>query len=69
MNDFRYKNGFKNTIRKKGLNHKPIPGKLSDDRFGEMPRRKDDDDNERPLPGKLSDDRFGDMGRRRDDDN
>ena len=68
MNDFRYKSGFKNAIRKKGLNDKPIPGKLSDDRFGEMPRRKDDND-ERPLPGKLSDDRFGDMGRRRDDDN
>ena len=36
MNDFRYKTGFKNAIRKKGLNDRQILGKLSDDRFGEM---------------------------------
>ena len=67
MDDLRYKSGIKNAIRKKGLNTKPIPGKLKDDRFGEMPKRKGDDD-KRPLPGKLSDDRFGDMGKRKDDD-
>ena len=66
MNDLRYKTGFKNAIRKKGLNEKPLPGKLKEDRWGDMPKRRDDD--ERPLPGKLNDDRFGDMGRRRDEE-
>ena len=65
MNDFRYKSGIRNAIRAQGLGEKPVPGKLSDDRWGDMPRRADED---RPLPGKLSDDRWGDMGRRRPDD-
>ena len=34
-----------------GVN-RPIPGKLKDNRFGDMGRRTDDDDG-RPLPGKL----------------
>ena len=66
MNDFRYKSGLKNAIRNKGFNDGPIPGKLSDDRFGEMPSRAPDDS--RPIPGKLKDDRFGDMGPRAEDD-
>ena len=45
---------------KKKDDFRPIPGKLNDDRFGDMGRRKDNDS--RPLPGKLKD-RFGDKGK------
>ena len=50
MDDFRYKSGLKNAIKKKGLNDRPIPGKLKDDRFGDMGKRRDED--ERKMPGK-----------------
>ena len=66
MNDIRYKAGLKSAIQKKGFNDRPIPGKLSDDRFGDMPKRAPDDG--RPIPGKLNDDRW-DMGKRAPDDN
>ena len=43
----------KNGNKLKGIYRKnnPVPGKLNDDRFGDMGRRADDDI--RPLPGKL----------------
>ena len=67
MDDFRYKIGLKNAIHKKGLYNRPIPGKLKDDRFGEIQRRNEDLD-ERPVPGKLSDDRFSEIPKLNNDD-
>jgi len=43
MNDLKYKTCLKNWIRKKGLIDRPIPRKLSNDRFGEIAKRFDDD--------------------------
>ena len=68
MNDLRYKTGLKNAIRVKGLNDKPLPGKLREDRWEDVPRRRDTQDENRSVPGKLKDDRFPSMERRSDDD-
>ena len=69
MNDLRYKTGFKDALLRKGLgDNKLVPGKLSDDRWGDIPKRKDDD-NERPIPGKLSDDRWKNIEGKKDNAN
>ena len=65
LNNLNYKTGFRNAILRKGLGDKNVPGKLSDDRWGDMPKRKDDEENVK-VPGKLNDDRWGDLPKRKD---
>ena len=64
MNDLRYKTGLKNAIKEKGFNNKPLPGKLRDDRFASVPRRRDEDEQER-IPGKLKDKHFDWMNQKK----
>ena len=65
MDDLRYKTGLKNAIKDKGFNNKPLPGKLKDDRFGSMPRRRDENDQER-IPGKLQDKHYDWMNQQKE---
>ena len=65
MDDLRYKTGLKNAIKDKGFNNKPLPGKLKDDRFGSMPRRRDENDQEK-IPGKLQDKHYDWMNQQKE---
>ena len=64
MDDLKYKTGLKNAIKDKGFNNKPLPGKLKDDRFGSMPRRRDEED-EQKIPGKLQDKHYDWMNQKK----
>ena len=67
MDNLRYKTGLKNAIKDKAFNNKPLPGKLNDDRFGPLPRRRDEDDKEK-LPGKLKKKHFDWMNQKKQEE-
>ena len=65
MNDLKYKTGLKNAIKDKAFNNKPLPGKLRDDRFNSVPRRRYNEDEEELKPGKLKDKHFDWMNQKK----